>query len=131
MHPGCARPIAAPVLPIVGFHVDNVPFSYEDIEHLADKLSGAGLDDQERLLLVAIFAAAAARARPAEPFKATLPSFAVSDKPGSEYGVENVPLKELKHQLLNAFIPGQDFTWVTIERKQDKVVIQPRFPPHK
>jgi hypothetical protein len=112
--------------------MDNVEFSSEDIKNLAERLSAIDppLDGQESQLLVAIFAAAATLAVPAGPFRrAMLPEFAISTEPQSPDAGEDVSLADLKYQLLNAFIPGQDFTYVTTEMVAKKVVGKPIYPP--
>lgn len=112
--------------------MDNLEFSHRDIANLAERLSAIDppLDDQESQLLVAIFAAAATLAVPTEGFRqATLPEFVISTEPRSPDTGEDVSLTDLRYQLLNAFIPGQDFTYVTTERIAKKVVGKPIYPP--
>lgn len=108
--------------------MDELEFSNEDIRKLADTLNRIELSGPERKLLVAIFAAAANRATPVGPGgKAKLPGFEFRDAPRQAEPSEEVTFGDLKEQLLNAFIPGQDFTFVV----RGKIVGEPKIigPP--
>jgi hypothetical protein len=97
--------------------MDHVKISKEEIEALARKVSGLALEPHERDVLLAIFAAAADRAEPADPNdgKGKLPATVIKDQGpgigGPEAGVgagadEPVTPAELKRRLLNAYFPG-------------------------
>ena len=93
----------------------DLQFSQKDIEDLAQKLSNVQppLTEQESTLLLAIFAAAAYRAKPSGPGGgATLPGFEIRNQPPEAKPEEQVSLTDLKQQLLNAYIPGNDFSFV-------------------
>jgi hypothetical protein len=108
----------------------DLEFSEADIENLAGKLSAIEhrLTDHERDLLLAIFAAAADRARPAGQHRpATLRAAQISARP--ETDAENqVTSEELRDQLLKAYAPGNDFVFVT-SRKISGVKKPPHQPP--
>lgn len=99
----------------------NLAFNQQDIEDLAGKLSAVAneLTEQERMLLVAIFAAAANQAqysdKPADEGEAFLPvpEFwgqvrGTGEKLGHRPGTA-----ELKRQLLDGYVPGKDLGNVT------------------
>jgi hypothetical protein len=90
-------------------------FNAGDLESLAGKISETqDLSEQERMLLVAIFAAAANQAavnQDTQPPKdvAVLP---VPEFPGQEPGAgallgQEVDAAQLKEQLLNGYVPGK------------------------
>jgi hypothetical protein len=76
----------------------NLEFNQQELADLAGKLSTLDLTDQERALLLAIFAAAAERVNQTDVGVATLPQ---AGETGEEPTVE-----DLQQQLLNAYIPG-------------------------
>jgi hypothetical protein len=92
----------------------DLQFSRQEIADLAQKLTtiASDLSERETSLLVAIFAAAADRATPAGPGGgATLPRYEIRIWPGEAGYEEGVNLLDLKQELLNAFIPGNDFNF--------------------
>lgn len=92
----------------------DLQFSQQEIADLAQKLTtiASDLSERETSLLVAIFAAAADRATPAGPDGgATLPRYEIRIWPGEAGYEEGVNLLDLKQELLNAFIPGNDFNF--------------------
>ena len=78
-------------------------FDRKEIENLIQKLSTLNLNEQERALLLAIFAAAADRAQQTGPTVATLPEASVGEE----------TLADLQQQLLTAYTPGNSFDSVT------------------
>jgi hypothetical protein len=93
----------------MGVSVAELEFNLDAITSLAGKLSTVqGLTGPEHDLLLAIFAAAAARAQVtnAGARTSTLPKAEVS---GQEATPPNVTAEILKNQLLNAYIPGNYF----------------------
>ena len=93
----------------------DLEFDKQDIEDLAQKLSTLGpvFNNEERQLLLAIFAAAADAANAATPDSpATLP-MAESPVPAPATGDYNATLENLKQQLLRAYSPGNSFASVT------------------
>jgi hypothetical protein len=91
----------------------NLPFSKQDIEGLAQKVSTLELSEQERALLMAIFGAAAEHASSSEPGQATLPR-AVSSGQMPEAGAGGQEtIASLQQQLLSAYIPGNSFDSLT------------------
>lgn len=95
--------------------MELLEFTQTEIEDLADKLSAlASLTNPERELLVAIFAAAADRAKPVAP---TGPE-GQPKQPAAVLPVPVVPNQapgavltqaDLKQALLKAYVPGNDF----------------------
>ncbi len=81
--------------------MDEVYFTREEIAGLAEQLSGLqSLTPGQRKLLLAIFAAAADRTMPtAKPDLVMLPA----------PQLKNPKLQDLQQQLLNAYLPGNDF----------------------
>ncbi len=93
----------------------DLQFSQKEIEDLAQKLSNVKppLTERESTLLLAIFAAAADRAKPSGPDGgATLPRFEIRNQPPEAETEDQVSLTDLKQQLLNAYIPGNDFSGI-------------------
>lgn len=87
----------------------NVTFNQEVINSLADMLDtlNTSLGDEERELLIAIFAAAVGRSGVPSTGSGTLPATDINPSAGSgsgSGGTESV--KELKRRLLNSYIPG-------------------------
>ena len=103
--------------------MDKVPFSQADINGLAEQLSTlTSLTDPQRKLLLAIFAAAADRATPTTtPGEATLPAAEIKPQTSGPGAGTPVDPADLKQQLLNAYIPGNDFTDVTEPSKSGKI----------
>lgn len=93
----------------------NLEFSQKDIEDLARKLSTLQpfLSDQERALLLAIFAAAAGSAKPFGPSGATLPKAGIAGQAAVAGTAAPVTAADLQQQLLGAYVPGNDFGSVT------------------
>jgi hypothetical protein len=95
----------------------NIEFDRQDIEGLAQKLSTLWpvFSDVERALLLAIFAVAADRAKPATPDRpATLPRAATPASAPAPADYE-ATLAYLQQQLLRAYIPGNSFNSVVPE----------------
>src|SRR5713101_6448818 len=105
----------------------ELQFSQQEIENLAQKLSRIqpSLSERESTLLLAIFAAAADRAKRSGPDGATLPGFEIRNPPPAAGTGQQVTLTGLQQQLLNAYIPGNDFNFAS----EPKVVGPP--PPSK
>jgi hypothetical protein len=94
--------------------MDDLEFSRQDIENLTQKLSTLELTEQERELLLAIFAAAADRARPSGPGEATLPPASSARAGEAEAATdEQETLADLQQQLLDAYTPTNSFDSVT------------------
>lgn len=93
----------------------NLEFSQQDIEDLARKLSTLQpfLSDQERALLLAIFAAAAGSAKPSGLSGATLPKAGIVGQAAEAGTAAPVTAADLQRQLLGAYVPGNDFGSVT------------------
>jgi len=92
----------------------NLEFTQQDIERLVDKLAAvtSTLTQQERMLLVAIFAAAANQTQPSDTPNAGLlpvPEFWGQERgTGARRGLQPTT-EELKRQLLDGYVPGKDF----------------------
>lgn len=100
-----------PATPMAGLE-----FSLQDISSLVQKLQGIqqSLSQQEHMLLLAIFAAAADRVTVSDPLAgtATLPVAEIrGETPGA--GGLQATLGDLRQQLLNAYIPGNYFDSVS------------------
>ena len=113
-----ARPSAQPGTPLA-----DLEFNLQDISNLAQKLRGIqqSLSQQEHMLLLAIFAAAAARVTVSDPLAGTvtLPVPEIrGDTPGA--GGPQATLGDLQQQLLNAYIPGNYFD--SVAGGNDKIV---------
>lgn len=112
----------------------DLVFSRQEIADLAQKLNvlEPDLTDQERRLLVAIFAAAADRAQPVGPSEATLPAADVGQTPDAGTGTgEQASLADLQQQLLSAYTPGNSFESITQGGSQYSIrKPQPPPPPH-
>jgi hypothetical protein len=98
----------------VGVPVTDLQFGPSDITGLAEKLSVVqGLTETEYGLLLAIFAAAAARVEVTDPGsgQSTLPKpQIVGQAPGPNLpDVTTVTSAQLQQQLLGAYIPGNCF----------------------
>ena len=98
----------------------DLEFSRADIEKLAEKLSGAKLDAGDRELLLAIFAAAAARTKPVGKGKAIIREAEINERPYTKKKV--VRPESLREQLVNAYAPGNDFEIVTSKKIVKKPV---------
>jgi hypothetical protein len=111
----------------------DLQFSQQEIEDLAQKLSRIqpSLSERESTLLLAIFAAAADRAKRSDSGGgATLPGFEIRNPPPAAGTGQQVTLTGLQQQLLNAYIPGNDFNFAS----EPKVVGPPPpspSPPQK
>jgi hypothetical protein len=94
----------------------DLEFNRQDIQDLAQKLSTIWqlLNDKERALLLAIFAAAASNATPSTPdTPATLPE-ATGPGQGPGAGADyQATIQYFRDQLLNAYTPGSSFDSVT------------------
>jgi hypothetical protein len=112
----------------------NLKFNETDIKKLVDKLVDkldpvtSTLNEQERMLLVAIFAAAASQAAESGTGIATLP---VPEFRGQEPGAgarkgQQPTAHQLKEQLLNGYVPGKELNTVT--HSTDKVVGTRKLP---
>ncbi len=105
--------------------MDLIQFTQAEIEELAQELSTLGsLTDPQKELLVAIFAAAADRAKPVAPAgpagqpkspAAVLPAANIKNR------AAGAPLPDLKQALLNAYVPGNDFSDVMATSNSGKV----------
>jgi hypothetical protein len=97
--------------------VANVEFTSQAITDLAQKLStvAPSLNDQELALLLAIFAAAAERAKSFNPpdLGATLPEAAIRGPAAGTAITAPVTAQILQQQLLGAYVPGNDFDSLT------------------
>jgi len=98
----------------MGVLVDYLEFSINDITSLANKLSTIqNLSAQDRALLLAIFAAAAARAEVTDSANAisTLPVAQIvgSSAEAGDAGVTPATPQSLQEQLLTSYIPGNYF----------------------
>lgn len=92
----------------------NLEFNRQEIEDLTRKLSTLEFSEQERALLLAIFAAAADRATQTDLGVATLPEASPDQAPGAGAGTdEQATLADFQQQLLNAYTPGNSFDSVT------------------
>ena len=94
----------------------NLEFNQQNISDLADTVSTLlpNLTQLERVLLLAIFAAAAARAEPSGAGgTATLPLAEIKGGVAGSVGSQPATVDALKQQLLNAYIPGNDFNSLT------------------
>ncbi len=105
----------------MGVPVADLKFNIDDITNLARKLSTLQpyLTQQEYKLLLAIFAAAAARAEVVDvpTSSSTLPEAEVVGQK-REALVGGVTAEALQNQLLNAYIPGSYFNEVTVLRSK-------------
>jgi hypothetical protein len=99
----------------------DLEFNPQDITDLADKISTLQFTEQQRLLLLAIFAAAANRTEVSGGGgTATLPMPELwGEIAGSGVG-QDAALGGLREQLLNAYVPGNYFDSAT--RRRDKIV---------
>ena len=100
----------------------DLEFNLDEVTSLARKLSAVQQDltGGEYGLLLAIFAAAAARAEVtnADTGTSTLPLAEIFGQAAT--GAPNVTLGDLQHQLLNAYIPGNYFE--SVAATTDKTV---------
>ena len=106
----------------------HVEFKQKDIKDLVDKLDGIldSLTEQERILLVAIFATAANHAVVSGKDLAILPVPKIRGQRGRVGGRGELTAEELKEQLLKAYVPGKDLGTVT--HSTDKIVGVPPGP---
>jgi hypothetical protein len=114
----------------------NLEFNQQDITSLVDKVV-KGLDptknpltEQERMLLVAIFAAAASQAAPSPPGAAVLKAPEIRGQKrgaGSRKGQPQLTAEQLREQLLKGYVPGKNMDTATHIDK--KVVGIPKIPP--
>jgi hypothetical protein len=113
----------------------DLQFSQQEIEDLAQKLSRIqpSLSERESTLLLAIFAAAADRAKRSDSGGgATLPWFEIRNPPPPPPGAgEQVTLTDLQQQLLNAYIPGNDFNFASAPKVVAPPPPSPSPPPKK
>lgn len=94
----------------------DLEFNRQEIEDLTRKLSTLEsiFSEQERALLLAIFAAAADRATQTDLDVATLPEASPDQAPGAGAGTdEQATPADFQQQLLNAYTPGNSFDSVT------------------
>jgi hypothetical protein len=96
----------------------DLEFTRQEIEDLTRKLSTLEsiFSEQERALLLAIFAAAADRATQTDLDVSTLPEASSDQAPGvgAETGTdEQATPADFQQQLLNAYTPGNSFDSVT------------------
>jgi hypothetical protein len=93
----------------------DVEFTRKDIEDLARKLSTLQpfLSDQERQLLLAIFATAADHAESTGPGGASLPAASIRGQEADAGAADQVTAEGLQQQLLSAYVPGNDFDSLT------------------
>ncbi len=101
--------------------MDDLEFQLHDITSLAQKLSTIqqSLTQQEHMLLLAIFAAAADRAVVSDPLAgtATLPVPEIQGEAAGGGGLQ-ATLGDLQQQLLNAYVPGNYFDSVAAANKK-------------
>jgi hypothetical protein len=107
----------------MGVPVADLEFNLNDVTSLAEKLKALqpNLSQQEYMLLLAIFAAAAARATVTSQAAqtSTLPVPEISGQKATT-PISRVTPETLKNQLLNAYIPGNYFQAVD-PSTQDKI----------
>lgn len=97
--------------------MEDLVFRRDDIKNLAKKLSKVKLDADEQKLLLAIFAAAAERVRPArKDGKARIRAAQISEPPQASTRKQTAP-KDLCDQLLYAYAPGKDLESATCPNK--------------
>jgi hypothetical protein len=109
----------------------DISFSLADITSLTGKLKNVEpslkLTPHEYKLLLAIFAAAAARTdlyNPAANNSSTLPLPEIFGAAPDAVGASDVTLGDLQNQLLNAYIPGNSFS----ESSKPPRIVQPPTP---
>ena len=105
----------------MGVPVADLHFTLAQVTSLAEKLSKVqGLSTEERDLLLAIFAAAAARAKVIneKAGTSTLPEAEVSSQASKPS--DDVTPEILQSQLLNAYIPGNYFQAAAPPRREDR-----------
>jgi hypothetical protein len=103
----------------------DLEFNKKDIENLAQKLATLWGDfsEQERSLLLAIFALAAGHAKPPGPKQsATLPSASNSAAPLADPADYRATLAYYQQQLLTAYIAGNSFDSVTDGGDTGKII---------
>jgi hypothetical protein len=102
----------------------HLEFNQQDIENLVNKLGPIAkkLTEQERMLLVAIFAAAGNQAAVSGESVAVLPvpEFRGQGKGAGARRGRQPTVAELKRQLLDGYVPGKDLGTAT--HQGDKVV---------
>ena len=112
------RPSVQPGTPMA-----DLEFQLKDISNLAQKLRTIqqSLSQQEHMLLLAIFAAAAARVTVSDPLAGTI-TLPVPEIRGETPGAGGLQatLGDLQQQLLNAYIPGNYFD--SVAGGNDKIV---------
>ena len=94
----------------------DLEFNKKDIEGLAAKLANhwGDFSEQERELLLAIFASAAGHVKPPGPKQpATLPAAANSAAPPAGAADHEATLANFRQQLLTAYIAGNSFDSIT------------------
>jgi hypothetical protein len=102
----------------------DMEFSRQDLEDLVRKVSQLQpyLSERERQLLMAIFAAAAERAKPFGPKQAaTLPEAEGARPPAGDQTGEQPTPADLQRQLLAAYIPGKSFDSLTAGPSTPKI----------
>lgn len=92
----------------------DLEFNLQDITDLAGKMSALELTEQERMLLLAIFAVAAEHAEVSGGGgTATLPMPELWGKVAGSGVGDETNLGGLQQQLLNAYVPGNYFDSAT------------------
>ncbi len=89
--------------------MEFIEFTRGEIADLATKISEVAheLTEQERQLLLAVFAAAADRAQAVDVTRN------LAELPAARFNPPEVTGEDLKQQLLGAYTPGQTFAEVT------------------
>jgi hypothetical protein len=103
----------------------DLEFNKQDIANLAQKLAShwGDFSEQERALLLAIFALAAGHAKPPGPKQpATLPAASNSAPPLANPADYRATLANYQQQLLTAYIAGNSFDSVTEGGDTGKII---------
>lgn len=103
----------------------DLEFNKKDIENLAQKLATlwGQFSQQERALLLAIFASAAGHVKPPGPNQpATLPTASISAAPPASAADDEATLADFQQQLLNAYIAGNSFDSITDGGDTGKII---------
>lgn len=103
----------------------DLEFNKKDIEGLAQKLATlwGKFSQQERALLLAIFASAAGHVKPPGPKQpATLPAASNSAAPPAGAADEKATLENYQQQLLTAYIAGNSFDSISDGGDTGKII---------
>lgn len=103
----------------------DLGFNRQDIEGLIEKLATLWptFRPQERALLLAIFASAADKAKPAGQHQpATLPAASNSAEPLADGADDEAAIANYQQQLLTAYTPGNSFDSISAGVDTGKVM---------